>query len=70
MDKQLELFPNQPLSFSDNWINACIRYRGRVLYGEKGHYCLDWDFLPMDETCIEYIEGHCHCEVDNDEKRS
>ena len=50
------------MSASKEWTTDCKRWRGRVLTGEKGHYCLEWDFLPVDETCPEWP---CGCEVEN-----
>ena len=37
----------------------CIKWRGKILTGKHAHYCYDWDFLPVDETCPEY--ECCHC---------
>ena len=36
------------------WIDECMHYRGVVLDGEFSHWCLDWDELPVDETCREW----------------
>lgn len=37
------------------------------LQGKKKHYCIEWDFLPIDETCAEF--DCCTCvfseEVEN-----
>ena len=41
------------------WTTDCMRYHGRVLTGSKSHWCPDWDYLPIDETCRE-IEV-CFC---------
>lgn len=41
------------------WKEDCMRWRGRVLTGEKSHWCFDWDFLPVDETTSEI--DCCHC---------
>jgi hypothetical protein len=39
--------------------------RGRVLTGRFAHYCLDWDFLTVDETCVE--AESCHdCDYDDE----
>lgn len=40
------------------WELDCFRWRGRVLTGKKGHWCFDWDELPVDETCDEWP---CKC---------
>jgi hypothetical protein len=39
---------------TDEWNKQCLHYRGRILTGEHGHYCPDWDELPIDETCQEW----------------
>lgn len=31
----------------------CMKERGRILTGRFAHYCIDWDGLTVDETCIE-----------------
>ena len=41
------------------WALECHKYRGRVLIGEKSHYCHDWDGLPVDETTTEF--DYCSC---------
>lgn len=40
------------------WIQDCKRFYGRTLIGAWSHYCPDWDFLAIDETCPE-MEGCC-----------
>lgn len=44
-----------------NWNEDCMKTHGRILSGEKKHWCPDWDFLPIDETCGE-MEG-CTCRI-------
>jgi len=40
-----------------------IRYYGKiVLYGEKKHWCPEWDFLPIDDTCPEFQSCICYSE--------
>ena len=39
---------------SKDWIEDCLHWRGVVLKGKYGHWCPDWDFLPIDETCSEW----------------
>ena len=46
---------------SEEWIEDCMKWRGRVLKGEFRHWCIDWDGLPIDETCEEWP---CVCESD------
>jgi len=46
---------------SDQWKAESLRWRGRVLTGIYGHWCPDWDDLPIDETCPEWP---CPCAKD------
>lgn len=39
---------------SDEWREDSLRWRGKVLTGQHGHWCPDWDYLPIDETCPEW----------------
>ena len=32
----------------------CYRWYGRKLKGHYSHYCPDWDYLPIDDTCVEF----------------
>ena len=41
------------------WIEDCMRWRGKVLTGKGAHYCYDWDFLPVDETTPEWDACVC-----------
>ena len=36
------------------FVEACLHLRGRVLRGKYAHWCIDWDDLPIDETCPEW----------------
>lgn len=54
---------------SPEWVEDCLKWRGHVLTGKKAHWCSDWDDLPMDETCLEYKKGTCHC-FEEDENES
>jgi hypothetical protein len=47
---------------SEAWIEDSLRWRGKVLTGEYGHWCEDWDYLPIDETCPEWP---CPCSMSN-----
>lgn len=40
-----------------SWQYECLKFYGRVLLGVQGHWCVDWDGLPIDETCGEYHLG-------------
>ena len=37
-----------------DWESECLAFYGRVLTGRHKHWCPDWDFLPVDETCREF----------------
>lgn len=50
-DGKIVPFPNPKLN---DWIAECTHYHGRVLVGKYAHWCSDWDFLPIDETCPEW----------------
>ena len=39
---------------SPQWKVDSLHWRGRILTGEYGHWCDDWDGLPIDETCPEW----------------
>ena len=40
-----------------DFIEDCMRWRGRVLRGNYIHWCPEWDELPIDETCLEWPCG-------------
>lgn len=42
----------------DWWVD-CYKWRGKLLIGRYGHWCLEWDDLPVDETCEEI--AWCQC---------
>ena len=49
------LYPTEP---SDSlWEKDCIKWRGRTLTGKHGHWCPEWDYLPIDETMPEWPCG-------------
>lgn len=50
---------------SQDWIDDCLKYWGRVLTGKHAHWCADWDFLPIDETTEVEFSG-CSCIDDED----
>lgn len=37
----------------------CIHFWGKPLQGVFKHYCAEWDYLPIDETCPEF--EYCLC---------
>lgn len=49
---------NNDLS-GEAWREDCIKWRGHILTGKFGHWCYDWDELPVDETCIEFVCDTC-----------
>ena len=57
MDKVIG-FPESSPHYSD-WVEDCMFEYGYVLSGENCHWCDDWDYLPIDNTCPEY--GYCTC---------
>jgi hypothetical protein len=46
----------------------CLRFYGKLLTGKKKHWCLNWDQLPIDETCEEFQCCFCNI-VDEDETK-
>ena len=40
-----------------SWRLDSLRWRGKVLTGKFRHWCSEWDFLPVDETCPEWPCG-------------
>jgi hypothetical protein len=46
-----------PIDVSADWVEDCLQWRGRVLEGRYGHWCMEWDELPVDETCHEWPCG-------------
>ena len=52
---------------SDDWKRDCLHWRGRVLVGERSHWCLNWDNLPIDETCPEWPCGCVFSEDGSDD---
>jgi hypothetical protein len=54
----------------DEFNEDCMEFYGQILTGEFRHFCPDWDYLPIDETC--YTFEHCLCHFmtwDMDKKR-
>lgn len=45
---------------SQEFIEDCLRYRGKILTGAKAHFCWDWDGLPVDETTPEFECCTCY----------
>lgn len=46
-----------------HWREDCIEFYGEVLIGDKAHWCPEFDFLPIDETCEEF--KFCECFKDD-----
>lgn len=51
----------QERALNATWEADCIHWHGRSLTGRAGHYCYDWDQLPIDETCCEF--DFCACPI-------
>ena len=49
-------------SFPQDWIEDCQQWRGRLLTGRYAHWCMEWDDLPIDETCPEWP---CGCGIED-----
>ena len=49
------------LTASPDWMEDCMRWRGRILTGRRPHWCGEWDELPVDDTCPEWP---CSCVSD------
>ena len=44
----------------NQWEADCVHWYGRPLKGNFGHYCSEWDGLPIDETCMEFAACTCY----------
>ena len=47
------------------WVKDCFRWHDKVLTGENCHYCPDWDYLPIDDTCMEFEACTCNRKEEN-----
>ena len=47
------------------WVKDCFRWHDKVLTGENCHYCPDWDYLPIDDTCMESEACTCNRKEEN-----
>ena len=47
-----------PENAPPEFVEDCLHWRGRVLEGAYRHWCMEWDDLPIDETCPEWP---CDC---------
>lgn len=64
-----EVSTDDPTKMTDQdfeiiWAKECMFYYGQVLIGKKRHYCPDWDYMPIDETCEMEIDC-CTCNLEN-----
>jgi len=48
----------------NDWEEDCMHFWGKVLVGEKKHWCHEFDGLPIDETCTEF--EFCLCFDDSE----
>lgn len=53
---------------SEDWIEDCLKFHGKILTGKFAHWCPEWDDLPIDETCGEFEV--CTCFPKTDEIRN
>ncbi len=53
------------MEFSSDWKEDCKKWHGKELVGKKSHWCLEWDYLPIDETCHEFEV--CQCDLLEDD---
>lgn len=47
-----------PCGQTEEFKRDSMKWRGCVLTGKFAHWCYDWDFLPVDETCDEFTSCH------------
>lgn len=45
----------------------CMKFYGKTLTGKYKHFCAEFDYLPIDETCTEF--EYCLCEWEDDNER-
>ena len=43
----------------------CMATHGKKLNGRLKHWCANWDFLPIDETCPEFDSCACFKDLNN-----
>ncbi len=53
----------------NKWEEECIKVYGKVLNGEFKHFCPEWDFLPIDETCGEFECCTCYQKLIEEENK-
>lgn len=54
--------PDDAQQIAEEWERDCLHWRGLVLTGRYAHWCMEWDGLPMDETCPEWP---CRCGIED-----
>lgn len=54
-------------AFTDKNVDSLLTYK-RILTGKYLHYCNDWDFMILDETCPEFECCTCYSLGANDER--
>lgn len=54
---------------SEDWIADCTTTYGYVLDGPFSHWCGDWDDLPIDATCMEFLACTCFDHEDTKEHK-
>lgn len=53
---------------SQDWIEDSTHWYGYVLEGEFAHWCNEFDGLPIDETCFEFMVCGCYNNTDQAKK--
>lgn len=48
------------VALNPEWIADSMKYYGKILKGKFAHWCLEWDDLPIDETCPEFKVCLCY----------
>ena len=58
---------NNPIDFPKSEFDQdCIAIYGKPLKGVYKHYCVEWDFLPIDETLPEFEACLCHVKEEDE----
>jgi len=49
-----------------DWAEDCMACYGQILLGKYAHFCYEFDGLPIDETCREFLCCKCYDEEVNE----
>jgi hypothetical protein len=47
------------VQYNQEFQDDFVHWHGRTCQGAFGHWCPDWDFLPIDEFCQECASCGC-----------